>query len=189
MKALFDPLVLKKVVLATPGRDFRQWRRRWPSTTRRSSAVDDADRKAGRPVSDEALRRARRDADARRAGHDPQAGKGSAPPAEQKIADDYFPVLRIDPSKIKAGMPPEDRSGQVSPICWRSRRRCVLAPELPSYWTVEEDSARLKETELCADHGRSEAAGEGQAGCTRAFLSSRPMWISAKAAAKDLSTG
>ena len=28
--------------------------------------------------------------------------------AEQKIADDYFPVLRIDPSKIKAVMPPED---------------------------------------------------------------------------------
>src|ERR1700694_4699156 len=29
-------------------------------------------------------------------------------PAEQKIADDYFPVLRIDPSKIKQIMNPEE---------------------------------------------------------------------------------
>ena len=28
--------------------------------------------------------------------------------AEQKIFDDYFPVLRIDPSKIKEIMPPEE---------------------------------------------------------------------------------
>ena len=29
--------------------------------------------------------------------------------AEQKIADDYFPVLRIDADKIEEVMPPDDR--------------------------------------------------------------------------------
>ncbi len=32
--------------------------------------------------------------------------------AEQKIADDYFPVLRIDPPKIKEIMPKEGRPVQ-----------------------------------------------------------------------------
>ena len=50
-------------------------------------------------------------------------------PAEQKIFDDYFPVIRIDPSKIKEIMPKEEvaqvqRAAQAASRARRSCRRC-----------------------------------------------------------------
>ena len=53
-------------------------------------------------------------------------------------------MLRIDPSKIKEIMPKEEiaQVRRAAEAADGARRR---APALPSYWTVEEDRARLKE--------------------------------------------
>ena len=64
-------------------------------------------------------------------------------PGEQKIADDYFPVLRIDPSKIKEAMPPEQRA-QYNALL-KQQSALVRPPPLPSYWTVEEDKTLLEQ--------------------------------------------
>ena len=75
-------------------------------------------------------------------------------PAEQKIADDYFPILRIDASKIKEAMPVEDRNRYNALL---RRQSALRAPaELPAYWTVEEDSARLKEQSYVLNTGDPE---------------------------------
>jgi Protein of unknown function (DUF1553) len=64
-------------------------------------------------------------------------------PAEQKIFDDYFPVLRIDPSKIKEVMPREEVAKYDALL--KQQKALGRVPALPSYWTVEEDNALLKE--------------------------------------------
>jgi hypothetical protein len=64
-------------------------------------------------------------------------------PEEQKIADDYFPVLRIDPSKIKQIMSPEEIARYDALL--KQQRALGRVPALPSYWTVEEDKALLNE--------------------------------------------
>ena len=64
-------------------------------------------------------------------------------PAEQKIADDYFPVLRIDTDKIRRSCRRPTRKrykgvGEATGLAARSRRRAVR-PALPAFWTVEVD--------------------------------------------------
>ena len=108
MKALFDPLVVKKVTLATPAEILAQ-----------SKALDEAQKKraaAEAPI--DALiapykkklyddRVAMLPADVQAIIRKPEKERTVA---EQKIADDYFPVLRIDADKIQEIMPPTSRS-------------------------------------------------------------------------------
>src|SRR3978361_183690 len=54
-------------------------------------------------------------------------------PAAQKIADDYFPVLRIDPSKIKAVMSVEEIAKYDALL--KQQRGLGRVAALPSYWT------------------------------------------------------
>jgi hypothetical protein len=61
--------------------------------------------------------------------------------AEQKIFDDYYPVLRVDPSKFKQIMPAEEVA-RYDALIKQQKALGTVAP-LPSYWTVEEDKARL----------------------------------------------
>ena len=64
-------------------------------------------------------------------------------PEEVKIADDYFPVLRIDSGPLDAAMPPEIRK-KVRQL--RRKRDAISRPDgLPSFLTVEEDSQRLQQ--------------------------------------------
>src|SRR4051794_15938605 len=107
MKALFDPLVLRKVILATAAEIVAAGR-----------AADEVDRKRAAiegPI--EALiapyrarlrddRIAMLPADVQAVIRKPEKARTAA---EQKIADDYFPVLRIDTDKILAIMPEGDR--------------------------------------------------------------------------------
>lgn len=62
-------------------------------------------------------------------------------PAEQKLADDYFPVLRIDPGKIAEVLSEADRQKYQE-----LRRQLDQVPSagtsLPVFWTVEVDPAR-----------------------------------------------
>ena len=64
-------------------------------------------------------------------------------PAEQKIADDYFPVLRIDPDKIKEAMSKDEVAKYTALL--KQQGAIQRVPALPSYWTVEEDPTLLTE--------------------------------------------
>jgi hypothetical protein len=137
MKALFDPLVLRKVTLATADEIVAAGR-----------AADEVDRKRAaieRPIERlTAPYRARlRDhriamlpADVQAIIRKPEKDRMAA---EQKVADDYFPVLRIDNGNIEAIMTDADRrqfrdlQGKLARV--GDRRR----PSLPGFWTVEVD--------------------------------------------------
>ncbi len=141
MKAIFDPLVLRKVTLATPAEIFENGKK-VDEYRKKKAPIDDAielliakyreklyDERVGMLTSDiQAIIRK------------PEKQRTVA---EQKIADDYFPVLRIDPPKIKEIMP-KDEAAQYSALL-KQAAAIRKPPELHSYMTVEEDSALLKE--------------------------------------------
>lgn len=136
MKALFDPLVLKKLTLATAAEIFAE-----------GKAIDEAESKQAaleRPL--EALV-----APYRKKLHDERVAmlppdvqpiirkpEQDRTPAEQKIADDYFPILRIDSDKIQQIMPEADRRK------YRELRQQLdqlgggrRGSSLPAFWSVE----------------------------------------------------
>ena len=137
MKALFDPLVLRKVTLATASEVIAAGR-----------AVDEADRKRAAiegPI--EALivpyrarlreeRIALLPAEVQAVIRKPERDRTAA---DRKVADDYFPVLRIDTGNILGAMPEAERrqvrelQAKLPPA--EDRR----ASSLPAYWTVEVD--------------------------------------------------
>jgi hypothetical protein len=141
MKAIFDPLVLKNVMIATP-----------PEIFANGEKIEDFKKKSA-PINDavEALIGPYRTRlyDERVALLTPEVqavirkSDKDRTPGEQKIADDYFPVLRIDPSKIKQIMKPEEIARYDALL--KQQRDLGRVPALPSYWTVEEDKALLKE--------------------------------------------
>ena len=137
MKALFDPLVLRKVTLATAAEVVAAGR-----------AADEVDKKRAAiegPI--EALiapyrarlrddRIAMLPADVQAVIRKPEKDRSAV---EQKVADDYFPVLRVDNDKVQAIMSEADRrkyrdfQGKLSQV---GDRR---GPLLPAFWTVEVD--------------------------------------------------
>ena len=148
MKALFDPLVVKKVTLATPEQIMeRGWEMDEAEARRaeieapveallapyRAKLYDD--RVAMLPADvREIILKAERD----------------RTPAEQKIADDYFPILRIDVPKIREVMTPEDLKkyeelqAQLRKENEDSGRR-RRGPGYPVFWTVEIDGKKQLE--------------------------------------------
>ena len=143
MKALFDPLVLRKITLATSAEIVAAGR-----------AADEAERKRAaveEPI--EALIAPYREKlrEDRIAMLPPEVQPVIRKPekdrsaAEQKLADDYFPVLRIDTDKILAVMPEADRrtyrdlQAKLPPA---GDRR---GASLPAFWTVEVDPKREQE--------------------------------------------
>jgi hypothetical protein len=141
MKAIFDPLVLKNVMLATPAEIFQAGQQL--DEYKKKKAPIDASIEAltgsyRRKLFDERVALLTPDVQAivRKAERDRTA-------AEQKIFDDYYPVLRIDPSKIKAIMPNEE-VGKYTALL-KQLADLKKPPPLPSYWTVEEDKQRLQE--------------------------------------------
>ena len=141
MKALFDPLVLRKVTLATPPEIFANGQKIAEYNTKKEP-LEEAIEKLIAPyrtrLYDERV--AMLTPDVQAIIRKPEKDRT---PAEQKIADDYFPVLRIDPSKIKAVMPPEDLAKYKTLL--KQQSALGEPPELPSYWTVEEDPLRLQQ--------------------------------------------
>ena len=141
MKALFDPLAVKKVVMATPAEIFTNGQQ-LEEYNKKKAPVEEAIEKLIAPyrkrLYDERV--AMLTPDVQAIIHKPERERT---PAEVKIADDYFPVLRIDPSKIKEAMPPEDKAQYAALL--KQQSALHSPPELPSYWTVEEDKIRLQE--------------------------------------------
>jgi uncharacterized protein DUF1553/uncharacterized protein DUF1549 len=137
MKALFDPLVIKKQVLATPAemvaysKQLEEYDKlRLPIEKTIADLIEPyraklyADRVAMLPPEIQVVI------------NKPEKNRA---PAEQKIADDYYPVLRIDPDKIEEVMSEADRKtykdlrGQLNKL---GEKR---VKDLPAFWTVEVD--------------------------------------------------
>ena len=141
MKALFDPLVLKNVMLATPaeifenGQKMDEYKRKIAPINAAIEALTGAyqtrlyDERVAllTPDIQTIIRKAERDRTA----------------DEQKIFDDYYPVLRIDADKIKEVMTKEELVKYNALL--KEQSAVVKPPALPSYWTVEEEAARLKQ--------------------------------------------
>ncbi len=158
MKALFDPLTIKKVTLASPADIMAQSKALDEAQKRRAAAQAplDAlvapykqklyeDRIAMLPADVQAIiRKAEKDRTVQ----------------EQKIADDYFPVLRIDSDKIQEVMPPDvvkqykDLQAQVNQAGGGGGRGRGGA--LPAFWTVEWDRAREREKSYILTSGDPE---------------------------------
>jgi hypothetical protein len=141
MKAIFDPLVLKNVMLATPAEIFEAGQKLDDYKKKKApidAAIEALTGSYRTRLFDERVALLTPDVQAivRKAERD-------RTPAEQKIFDDYYPVLRIDPSKIKAIMPAEEVA-KYTELLKQQADLGEPAP-LPSYWTVEEDKDLLKE--------------------------------------------
>jgi len=149
MKAIFDPLVLKNVMLATPteifeaGQKLDEYKRKKAPIDNEIETLTGAYRKK---LFDErvALLTPEVQAIVRKAERD-------RTPEEQKTFDDYYPVLRIDPSKIKAIMSKEEAARYSALL--KQLDALGEVPPLPSYWTVEEDKNLLKEKSYILNTG------------------------------------
>ena len=141
MKALFDPLALKNVMLASPaeiftnGQKLDEYKRRIAPVNAAIEALTGAYQKRLyeervnqlTPEVQAMIRKPERD----------------RTPEEQKIYDDYYPVLRIDPDKIQEVMTKDEVTKYKALL--KEQSAVVRPAALPSYWTVEEDAARLKQ--------------------------------------------
>ncbi len=158
MKALFDPLVIKKQTLATPselvtyGRQLEAFEQKRKSVEAPIDALIEpyrtklyADRLAMLPVDVQAIIR---------------KAEKQRTPVEQKIADDYFPVLRIDTDKIEEVMSGADQKtykdlraklNQLNGVA-----RAQLVKDLPAFWTVEVDRGAEREKSYILTSGDPE---------------------------------
>ena len=149
MKALFDPLVLRPLELATAEERFA-----------RGLAVEEYEnRKAKLEESISRLiepyrarlyeeRLSMLPPEVQPAIRKPEKER-TAP--EQKIFDDYFPILRIDPPKVKEIMP----AGEAKEYdAYLKQVNALKAPDpLPVFWTVEEDPKRQSEKSFVLTSG------------------------------------
>ena len=138
MKALFDPLVLRKVTLATPAEIFASGEAQGEAEAARTAIEESIERLVApykKTLYDERV--ALLPADVRAVILKPEKAR-TVP--EQKIADDYFPVLRIDPEKILEIMPATDRK-TYQDLQRRLNRSGGgrRGSGLPAFWTVEID--------------------------------------------------
>src|SRR4029434_8921777 len=107
MKALFDPLVLRKVTLASAADLMANGKAMAESEKRRApleKAVNDYAAPYKAKLYEERVLML--PADAQAAVRKPEKQRTVE---EQKIADDYFPILRIDGDKLTEAMPEEAR--------------------------------------------------------------------------------
>jgi hypothetical protein len=154
MKALFDPLVVRKVLLATPAEILAE-----------GKAVDDAERKrasAEGPINELLAPYKKRLHDDRVAMLPPEVRAIILKPererstAERKVADDYFPVLRIDTDKVLEIMPEAEKKK------YRELQRKLgdaggrRGSSLPAFWTVEVDPKRATELSYILTSGDPE---------------------------------
>ncbi|HEY3742537.1 MAG TPA: DUF1549 and DUF1553 domain-containing protein [Bryobacteraceae bacterium] len=139
MKAIFDPLALKNVMLATPAEIFKAGQKLDEYKKKRApidAAIEKLTGKYHKKLFDERV--ALLTPDVQAIVHKSERDRTKA---EQKTFDDYFPVLRIDPSKIKEIMP-KDEAAQYKALL-KQLDEIPEMPPLPSYWTVEEDKTLL----------------------------------------------
>lgn len=155
MKALFDPLALKKLTLANQA-----------EVVAHGKVADALDRKLAvvnapmlaliapyrKKLFDERV--AQLPAEVRAVILKPEKERTSE---EEKIADDYFPILRIDVSKIMLIMPQSDKEKYETLVKeFKDLEKARADAALPVFWSVEVD--RKKER----DHRHMEVQVQGR---------------------------
>ena len=149
MKAIFDPLVLKNVMMATPAEIFANGQK-LAEFRKKSKPINDAiDALVGpykKKLFDERV--ALLTPDVQAVVHKSEKQRT---PEEQKIFDDYYPVLRVDPSKFKAIMPADEVAKYQGLV--KEQRALGSVGALPSYWTVEESKDLLKQKSYVLNTG------------------------------------
>ena len=158
MKALFDPLAIKKVILANPAEIMAQSKALDEAQKRRAAAQAPLDALVA-PYKQKLYedRVAMLPADVQTIIRKPEKERTVA---EQKIADDYFPVLRIDDDKIQEIMPPDvlkqykDLQAKVNQAGGGGGRRG--GGGLPAFWTVEWNRSRELEKSYILTSGDPE---------------------------------
>ena len=141
MKAIFDPLVLKNVMLATPAEIFADGRK-LDDYRKKIAPVNAAIEALAGPYQKQLFdeRVALLTPEVQAVVRKPERDRT---PEEQKTFDDYYPVLRIDPGKIKEVMTKEEVAKYEALL---KEQQAIQKPApLPSYWTVEEDQELLKQ--------------------------------------------
>lgn len=159
MKALFDPLVLRKLTLGTPEQIFAAGKAQEEADKVRAPIQAKIDALTG-PIRDQLYqdRLAMLPADVQTI---IKKAEKQRTPAEQKIADDYFPVLRIDPAKIQEVMSPEQAKDYRSLQQELARagtggRRGGGPAAIPTFWTVEVDPKKELEPSYILTSGDTE---------------------------------
>ncbi len=141
MKALFDPLVSRPLELATAEQRFAHGRA-LEEYEARKRAIEEPMNQLIEPyrrrLYEERLPMLPLEVQA--AIRKPEKMRTAE---EQKIADDYSPILRIDPPKIKEVMSPTEAKQYDG---YLKQLKELTPPEpLPVFWTVEEDAKRASE--------------------------------------------
>lgn len=158
MKALFDPLVIKKQTLATPA-ELVVYGKQIGEFEKLRSAAEKPINELIEPYKTKlyADRVAMLPPEVRAVINKPEKQRTVA---EQKIADDYFPVLRIDTDKIEEVMQEADKKqyqalrAKLNQVNGATRRGMVK--DLPAFWTVEVDHGLEREKSYILTSGDPE---------------------------------
>ncbi|MCB1098944.1 MAG: DUF1553 domain-containing protein [Verrucomicrobiae bacterium] len=158
MKALFDPLVVREVPLATAEQIIEYGDALRVANAKRD-ALEQEFTALAKPYFERLFdeRVAMLPAEIQAVIRKPEALRTAE---EVKIADDYFPIVRIDSGPIGDAMPPEIRRRYED---LRRQRDAIRLPEsLPSFLTVEEDSQRLQQVSYVLGTGEPDRPDKGQ---------------------------
>ncbi len=150
-KALFDPLILRDVPLATV-KQIQTYADELRTYESAKAKIDGAIAKIEGPYRERLYeeRVQKLPPEVQAIIRKPNDERSSE---EQKIADDYFPVLRIDVGKIREVMP-EDVVKRYDDT--RKRLSEIRKPKsLPSFLTVEEDAKRLESVRYVLNSGEA----------------------------------
>jgi hypothetical protein len=138
MKALFDPLVPKKVTVANQAEVIAH-----------GKIIDDLDRKLAavkEPMLALIAPYKKKLLDERIAGLPAEVRavilkpEKERTPAEEKIADDYFPILRVDVAKIMLIMPEAEKARYQKLVAeFKELQKARANAALPAFWTVVVD--------------------------------------------------
>ena len=158
MKALFDPLVIKKQTMATPA-ELVVYGKQIEDYEKLRIAAEGPIEELVQPYRAKlyADRVAMLPAEAQTIINKPEKQRS---PAEQKIADDYYPVLRIDTDKIEEVMPDADKKkyqglrSKLNQVTGAARR--TMVKDLPAFWTVEVDRGLEREKSYILTSGDPE---------------------------------
>jgi len=168
MKALFDPLVVQKVLLATPDEIVKSAMSADAAQQKRAAAEAPLQAQLD-AVAGPTLARLQEERvqmlppDVRAAYRKPEKQRTLA---EQKSVDDYFVPLRVDPIKVKEALP-EDARKQYDEI---QKKLTALGGRgggggggggrrgggMQAFWTVAVDNGRLKEPSYILSSGEPE---------------------------------
>ncbi len=140
MKALFDPLVLRKITLASAADLLANGKAMAEAQKKRApleKAVGDFAAPYRAKLHEERVLML--PADVQAVIRKPERRRTVA---EQKIADDYFPILRIDGDKLTEAMPEEARKKYQELQRQLNEAGAAKASSLPVFHTVEVDRVR-----------------------------------------------